>query len=54
VALALKIGTPVVLLAASPAARQFFSDLGGVVLLADSAEEAVSVARELLQGDSRS
>jgi uncharacterized protein (TIGR00725 family) len=49
VALALKNGRPVVLVAPSDSARAFFSELGGgSVRIVDSGEAAARVAHELL------
>ncbi len=48
VALALKAGRPVVLLAPPPEAEGFFRTLGGALFVAATPEEAVEVARSLL------
>ena len=45
VALALKSGKPVVLVAASPLAEEFFRGLGGVLRSVQSAEEAIALIR---------
>jgi len=49
VALALKSGTPVILLGAPRSAREFFGGLAGVVRVAESPEQAIALARELLE-----
>jgi uncharacterized protein (TIGR00725 family) len=45
VALALKSGKPVVLVAAPPSAQEFFRGLGGVLRCAQSTEEAIALIR---------
>lgn len=49
IALALKNGKPVILLGASEAAKEFFQGIGGdLLLLAESAEDAVQLVRTRL------
>jgi uncharacterized protein (TIGR00725 family) len=46
VSLALKCGTPVVLVSATRAAREFFATFGGRLAVADTPEEAIAVVRK--------
>ena len=48
VALAVKNGKPVVLLAAPPAARAYFATLGGDVACVESVDEAIASIRDVL------